>query len=378
MLRMVSRTALAAGTLLLLLQGATAQTPISPTFEFNYTDPAGVGFYDTTPVAPVEGNTGTTLGEQRRIAMAAAASNWSDELLSRQALTITVDASMPAFPSGLCTSTRGPVGQARPSELRENFANVPRPNTFCPIALARSISGADLSPGSPDIVIQMNGAVGSPDCLTQGLWYGTPGPETGNRIPFVQVAEHEIAHGLGFTTGTNFKTGIFISGADGDPIVYNTMIGQSVNPAIFIIWPEMTPAQRVNSATSAQLLWDGTKANQCRIGTLTQGLSVERHTRENVRTDHTGTWIIRQPFRSGLCAKRIDGARPDGDVSEGYRCFIATRSRLADQGTEVYRTDHDEHILRASSYLGRLSHNEHNLLGSALYLHGQLGPVDHV
>ena len=31
------------------------------------TDPAGVGYNDTTPVAPVGGNPGTTRGEQRRI-----------------------------------------------------------------------------------------------------------------------------------------------------------------------------------------------------------------------------------------------------------------------------------------------------------------------
>ena len=37
-------------------------------FIIEYEDAQGYGFYDTTPVSPIGGNTGTTFGEQRRIA----------------------------------------------------------------------------------------------------------------------------------------------------------------------------------------------------------------------------------------------------------------------------------------------------------------------
>ena len=40
----------------------------------------GVGFNDPTPAAPVDGNTGTTLGEQRLIAFQYAASLWAARL----------------------------------------------------------------------------------------------------------------------------------------------------------------------------------------------------------------------------------------------------------------------------------------------------------
>jgi hypothetical protein len=49
-------------------------------------DPAGVGFNDTTVVAPVGGNTGTTLGAQRLIAFQAAADKWGATLTS----TVTI------------------------------------------------------------------------------------------------------------------------------------------------------------------------------------------------------------------------------------------------------------------------------------------------
>src|SRR5215212_7729891 len=42
----------------------------------------GVGFNDPTPVAPVGGNTGTTLGQQRLIAFQHAANIWSARLNS--------------------------------------------------------------------------------------------------------------------------------------------------------------------------------------------------------------------------------------------------------------------------------------------------------
>ena len=45
-------------------------------------DPANVGFNDPTPVAPVGGNTGTTLGQQRMIAFQAAANKWGATLAS--------------------------------------------------------------------------------------------------------------------------------------------------------------------------------------------------------------------------------------------------------------------------------------------------------
>src|SRR6266404_2504457 len=51
-------------------------------------DPAGVGFNDTTPVAPVGGNPGTTRGQQRLNAFQAAANIWGATLTSAPTITI--------------------------------------------------------------------------------------------------------------------------------------------------------------------------------------------------------------------------------------------------------------------------------------------------
>src|SRR5258708_15860832 len=55
-------------------------------------DTAGVGFNDTTAVAPVGGNSGNTLGQQRLIAFQAAANIWG-ATISRTP-TITLDATL--------------------------------------------------------------------------------------------------------------------------------------------------------------------------------------------------------------------------------------------------------------------------------------------
>ena len=69
-------------------------------------DPVGVGFNDTTPVAPVGGNSGTTLGQQRLNAFQFAASIWGATLTSGP--TITIHATWEAL-SG-CTASAGPLG----------------------------------------------------------------------------------------------------------------------------------------------------------------------------------------------------------------------------------------------------------------------------
>ena len=53
-------------------------------------DTASVGFNDPTPVSPVGGNTGTTLGQQRMIAIQAAANKWGATLDSIPTITARV------------------------------------------------------------------------------------------------------------------------------------------------------------------------------------------------------------------------------------------------------------------------------------------------
>src|SRR5712691_6915599 len=54
-------------------------------------DPAGTGFNDPTPVAPVGGNPGTTLGQQRLNAFQLAANIWGATLVSNTTITVGAD-----------------------------------------------------------------------------------------------------------------------------------------------------------------------------------------------------------------------------------------------------------------------------------------------
>ena len=65
------RTFLAAAVATVLAGAADAST-----FTLDIQDPAGTGFNDQTPTAPVPGNSGTTLGQQRINVFQAAANAW--------------------------------------------------------------------------------------------------------------------------------------------------------------------------------------------------------------------------------------------------------------------------------------------------------------
>src|SRR6476646_5307205 len=80
-------------------------------------DPAGVGFNDPTAVAPVGGNPGTTLGQQRLIAFQAVANKWGATLTS--SVTIRV---LSTFEPLTCTATSAVLGSAGATEVFRDFA----------------------------------------------------------------------------------------------------------------------------------------------------------------------------------------------------------------------------------------------------------------
>src|SRR5918911_1613611 len=102
-------------------------------------DPANVGFNDPTPVEPVGGNTGTTLGEQRLIAFQAAADKWGETITSVP--TITILASWPSLP---CTSTGATLGSAGAAYIWRDFPGAPKSNTWYGEALTNSLLGENI------------------------------------------------------------------------------------------------------------------------------------------------------------------------------------------------------------------------------------------
>src|ERR1700712_2677011 len=88
------------------------------TIQIQNRDPAGFGFKDPTPVAPVGGNTGTTLGQQRLNVYRFVADIWEQNLQST--VPITVSAGWEAL---ACTSTTAVLGSASAWNLWHDFPN---------------------------------------------------------------------------------------------------------------------------------------------------------------------------------------------------------------------------------------------------------------
>jgi hypothetical protein len=228
-------------------------------------DTSTTGFNDNTPVTPVGGNNGTTLGQQRLIAFQTAANLWGASLNSGP--TIVVRASWAALP---CDATTGTLGSAGPAGLARNFPNAPFPDTWYPTALANALTGTDPSP-SPEISARFNLNLGTSGCLPNAPWYlGLDGLH-GSGVDLVTVVLHELGHGLGFQTFTDPETGNFAAGGSGAfPSVWDRFLRDDSTGKL---WVNMTPAERVASAINTNnLVWAGPLLTASVPGNLFNGV----------------------------------------------------------------------------------------------------------
>jgi hypothetical protein len=203
---------------------------------------AGIGFNDPTPAAPVGGNTGTTLGEQRLIAFQHAANIWSARLNSDVPIRIRAQ-----------FTSLGPnvLGSAGAITFIRDFPNAPLPNTWYHVALANSLAGFDLAPTADDI---------STNFSTNFNFYLGLDANHGVQQDLVAVLLHEFAHGLGFSQGASLTTGNLLGNAAGRfPDAYNTKL---LDITTGKYWGEMTNAERVASAiNSGKVVFDGAFVN---------------------------------------------------------------------------------------------------------------------
>jgi hypothetical protein len=209
----------------------------------------GIGFNDPTPVAPVGGNAGTTLGQQRLIAFQHAADIWGATLASN--VPIRIGAS---FVPLSCTENSAVLGSAGANEIWSDFPNAPRQATWYPSALASKLAGTDVAtPGEPHIVARFNSRLGLfPDCLPGPGFYLGLDNNAGPATDLVTVLLHEMAHGLGFQTFTDDETGAQIQNL---PSVWDHFL---VDNSTERLWVNMTDAERVASAISGdRLSWNG-------------------------------------------------------------------------------------------------------------------------
>jgi PA domain-containing protein len=215
------------------LSGATTFAGSAQIIIVNINAP-GVGFNDPTPVAPVGGNTGATLGAQRLIAFQHAANIWGARL----------DSNVPIRIRAQFTSLGANVlGSAGPVSVVRDFPNAPLPGTWHHVALANKLAGVDLLPANDDI----NANFSSDFNFYLGL-----DNNHGAQNDLVTVLLHEFAHGLGFSQFASLTTGALFSGF---PDAYNSKL-LDLNTGLH--WNQMTNAQRLASATSfGRVVWDG-------------------------------------------------------------------------------------------------------------------------
>lgn len=211
------------------------------------TDAPNVGFNDPTPAAPVGGNPGTTLGQQRLNAFQAAANTWGAQLNSVP--TIVIDAAWAAL---ACNANAATLGSAGATQVFSS-AIFPIPNTWYPVALANKLFGAQIDPTTPQIRARFNVNLGQPGCLTGIFFYLGLDNNHGANVDLVSVLLHEFGHGLGFQAFTT-QAGSFL-GPPFLPSVFNRFqLDNQTNK----MWDVMTNGERAASAINTRrVVWTG-------------------------------------------------------------------------------------------------------------------------
>ena len=242
---------------------------------------AGVGFNDPTVVAPIGGNPGTTLGQQRLIAFQAAADIWGATLDSNVQIQL-----VSSFEALSCNAGSATLGSAGTRFIFANFGSIaPYPGaqftqTWYSQALANKRAGAQLNtapaclnngaacatnadcPGSictnGDIRARFNVNLGNANCLTGIGWYLGLDNNHGTQIDLVTVLLHEFGHGLGFQQFASLTNGSQIPAIPGGPGLTDVYGRNLLDTSTSKTWDQMTNAERVTSAiNSRRVVWQG-------------------------------------------------------------------------------------------------------------------------
>ncbi|MBV1883111.1 MAG: DUF11 domain-containing protein [Pseudomonadales bacterium] len=235
------------------------------TFIINYVDNAQEGFNDSTAVSPVGNNTGTTLGNQRRIAFEYAVDKLS--VILHSDVDIEVDAHFDPLGGSEFSAT---LAQAGPTTIHFDFNNAPESGIYYVQALANKLSGSDLDNSNADIDAEFNSDVDGNTVLGTDTWYyGLDANPPGLDTDFISVVIHELVHGLGFLALGNVSTGAYFLGRD-DIYSFHLEHDGASEPT----YSDMTNSQRAaaNKATG-DLQWAGAQTEANASTLLTSGLN---------------------------------------------------------------------------------------------------------
>lgn len=301
----------------------------------------GVGFNDPTPAAPVGGNTGTTVGEQRLIAFQHAADIWGAALDSSVEIRI-----QSSFVPLACTATAGTLGSAGALQIFADGPNMAYSNTWYHVALANKLAGQDLAPGATntsadDIRARFNSDLGQPNCLATSSWYyGLDTNQGSNQINLVTVLLHEFAHGLGFSSFTSVTSGAPLAGlSDAYSKFYFDNATQKFRD-------QMTDTERRLSAINPRnVVWTGNTVDSKVPQVLQQGTPLLRITAPTtIAGDYAvGEASFGRPISAGAVSGDIvvatDAANASGPTTSDActaitnASAVAGRIALVDRGT---------------------------------------------
>ncbi len=254
------RFLLTALVLVALLAAPSAPAFGDATFIINNLDPPGAGFNDPTPVAPVGGNPGVTLGEQRLNVFEYAAAAWGQVIDSD--VDIVVGAVFVPLGCSPFAATLGSAGSLQVFAFPPGFLPNVVPEVWYHSALTNALAGFDATPGPPDpflgfgndeIFAFFNSAIdNNPDCLPGNWYYGLDHNNDPVDVDLLSVVMHEFAHGLGFANFTNETTGAPLGGRTDIFSVFTLDTTQNKT------WAEMTDAERQASAINdGNVVWNG-------------------------------------------------------------------------------------------------------------------------
>ena len=262
------------------------------------------GFNDPTPTAPVGGNPGTTLGQQRLNAFQFAADIWGSTLDSDVPIYI-----LSSFDPLPCTATSATLGAAGALEVWGDTPGVEVPGTWYHVALANKLAGFDLSPdpNGEDIIAFFNTDLDNPVCLGATGWYYGLDDNHGTNIDLVTVLLHEFGHGLGFANFANETTGALLAGFPDIFTVYS--LDNQTNKH----WSDMTDAERQASAVNTdRVVWDGLHTTAAVPSTLQLGNpAVNRIIPFSLQSIRVGTAAFGPPLSSpGVAAFLVQALDP--------------------------------------------------------------------
>ena len=137
------------------------------------------------------------------------------------------------------------LGSARPGNYFANFAGAPDPSLWYPSALANALAGKDLDGDTPEMIITVNSLAD---------WYrgGGVGPSK-TEYDLQSVMLHEMAHGLGFLSNSNYDE-FFGYGLIDQPTPFDAYIQTGDGRRLSDL---PSPSLELGEALTSKLVWSG-------------------------------------------------------------------------------------------------------------------------